>query len=75
MVSRPERATDCSSKRGPQFGGIFGIRIADNANQNNKSQAILAFSYSPPKGVTDSSTILAGTRFFSPDEVEVFYLA
>lgn len=75
MVSRPERAIYCSSKRGPQFGGFLGIRIADNANQNNKSKAILAISYSPPNGVTDSSTILAGTRFFSPDEVEVFYLA
>ena len=25
-------------------------------------------------GVTDQHTILAGTRYFSPDEIEVFYL-
>ena len=75
MVSRPERAIYCSSKLGPKFGGVYGIRIVDNANQNNESQARLAVSYSPPNGVTDRSTILSGTRFFSPDEVEVFYLA
>ena len=32
-------------------------------------------SYSLPNGVTDRFTILAGTHYFSPDEVEVFYLA
>ena len=28
-----------------------------------------------PNGVTDRFTFLAGTDYFSPDEVEVFYLA
>ena len=31
-------------------------------------------SYSVPSGVQDRKTILAGTYYFTPDEVEVFYL-
>ena len=30
-------------------------------------------SYSVPSGVQDKYTILAGSRYLSPDEVEVFY--
>ncbi|CAH3116517.1 unnamed protein product [Porites lobata] len=60
---------------GPTFGGGHDIYIADNANQNANSYANFGTSYSLPNGITDSSTILAGTRYFSPDEVEVFYLA
>ena len=62
------------STNGPTFGG-HDIYIADNANQNANSYASLGAYYSIPNGVTDSSTILAGTSHFSPDEVEVFYLA
>ena len=64
----------CGSTYGPTFGG-HDIYIPDNANQNANSYASLDISYSIPNGVTDSSTILAGTSYFSPDEVEVFYLA
>ena len=60
---------------GPTFGGGHDIYIPDNANQNANSYANFGTSYSLPNGITDSSTILAGTRYFSPDEVEVFYLA
>ena len=60
---------------GPTFGGGHDIYIADNANQNANSYANFGTSYSLPNGITDSSTILAGTRYFSPNEVEVFYLA
>ena len=60
---------------GPTFGGGHDIYIADNANQNTNSYTDFGTSYSLPNEVTDSSTILAGTRYFSPDEVEVFYLA
>ena len=60
---------------GPTFGGGHDIYIAGNANQNANSYANFGNSYSLPNGITDSSKILAGTRYFSPDEVEVFYLA
>ena len=63
------------SSYGPTFGGGHDIRIAGSANQNTNSYTNFGSSYSLPNGVTDRLTILAGTRSFSPDEVEVFYLA
>ena len=63
------------SSYGPTFGGGHDIHIADNANQNTGSYTNFGFSYSLPNGVTNPSTILAGTYTFSPDDVEVFYLA
>ena len=63
---------------GPSAGPIFGwgdIFIANNANQDTYSFTYFGSSYSLPNGVTDHLTILAGTCYFSPDEVEVFYLA
>ena len=59
---------------GPTFGGGHDIYIADNANQNANSYTNFGSSYSLPNEVADSYTILAGARYFSPDEVEVFYL-
>ena len=60
---------------GPTFGAGYDIHIADNANQNNNSYTHFGSSYSLPNGVTNRLTILAGTYRFSPEEVEVFYLA
>ena len=68
-------AIHSGSGQGPFFGGGYDIYIANNANQNSKSHTNFGHSYSPPNGVTDRLTILAGTHLFSPDEVEVFYLA
>ena len=62
----------------PSDGPVFGpgdILIADNASQNTHSFTDFGRSYSLPNGVTNGRTILAGTYHFSPDEVEVFYLA
>ena len=61
---------------GPSFGSGCDLYIANNANQNTYSSTYyFGSSYSLPNGVTDHRTILAGTSYFSPDEVEVFYLA
>ena len=61
---------------GPTFGGGHDLYIADNASRNtNSATSSFGHSYSLPNGVTHSSTILAGSTNFSPDEVEVFYLA
>ena len=63
---------------GPSYGPMFGsgdILIADYASQNTHSYTYFGLYYSLPNGVTDRLTILAGTFTFSPDEVEVFYLA
>ena len=73
--SQSSYAIYCGSIYGPVFGWGGGILIADNANQNTNSFTNFGQSYSLPNGVTDRRTILAGTYNFSPDEVEVFYLA
>ena len=73
MVKRPFHATFRGSSSGPLFGGGSDISIADNANSNTNSFTAFGYSYSVPSGVKDRYTILAGTTYFSPDEVEVFY--
>ena len=62
--------------RGSWYGPAFGqdIYIANNANSNSNSYACLGRFYPAPAAVQDLNTILAGTEYFSPDEVEVFYL-
>ena len=73
LVNRPSRAI----YRSPYYGPTFGrgdICIANNANSTNLSFTDFEYSYQLPSGVHNKRTILAGTYFFSPDEVEVFYL-
>ena len=66
------------SSSGPNFS--FHIYIADNADSNGNSAAGLEFHgvdigfYPVPTAVTNQYTVLAGSWYFSPDEVEVFYL-
>ena len=61
-----------NSYYGPRFGSDVSIR--DNADRDSKSKALLRKYYSVPPAVKDRYTVLAGTEYFSPDEVEVFYL-
>ena len=64
------RAIYRSSYYGPHFGSSVYI---DDSNRN--SRARLGYRYSVPPAVQDSDTVLAGAfKYFSPDEVEVFYL-
>ena len=67
----------CSSY-GPTFGGGHDIHIANNAASNTNSETNLGCEYSPPPGnsyrSSFSQSFLAGqSRYFRPDEVEVFY--
>ena len=71
-VKRPDLAIRRSSWFGPAFG--FDIIIANNANNNSYSFAGLGIAYPAPAGVQNPDTILAGTEYISPDEVEVLYL-
>ena len=71
-VRKPDGAIYRGSGYGPWFG--FDIYIADYANSNSRSFASLGRFYPAPAAVQDPDTILAGTLYFSPDEVEVFYL-
>ena len=74
LVTRPGSAIYRSSSYGPIFGGGHDIFIKDNANSNTNSFTNFGHSYSIPSGIKDRKTILAGTYYFTPDEVEVFYL-
>jgi len=76
MVADPSRAVYRYSGYGPTFGRGFDIYIANNANSNTRSHSDFGeYSvYSVPSEVQDHHTILAGSRNFTPDEVEVFYL-
>ena len=76
MVANPSNAIDRCSGCGPTFGNGDDIHISNNANSNTGSYTDFGQhnAYSVPSGVQDQYTILAGTRNFTPDEVEVFYL-
>jgi len=75
MVTNPTYAIYRFWGYGPTFGGGHDIYIANNANSNTNSHSDFGeYSiYSVPSGVQDHHTILAGSRNFTPDEVEVFY--
>ena len=70
------RRTDSAIYRGSWLGPVFGydIYIANNANSNSNSYANLDWHYPAPAAVQNPKTVLAGTEYFSPGEVEVFYL-
>jgi len=76
MVTIPSHAIYRSSSYGPTFGGGHDIYIANNANSNTNSFSDFGENnyYSAPGGIQNKYKILAGTRYFTPDEVEVFYL-
>ncbi|KAL9961665.1 hypothetical protein ACROYT_G030657 [Oculina patagonica] len=76
MVKSSQYAIYRNSGYGPTFGYGFDISIVNNANSNTKSYTSFGHgdSYSVPSGVQSKYTILAGTQYFTPDEVEVFYL-
>ena len=74
MVTDPSHAVYRTSIYGPMFGYEYDIFIADNANSNSNSYSYFGNSYSVPSGVQDTKTILAGTNYFTPDELEVFYI-
>ena len=67
------RAIERSSYYGPNFGQDLVIHV--EATRKRYSEASLGGYYSAPASVKDKGTILTGKHvYFSPDEVEVFYL-
>ena len=75
-ISNKEELAPFVSNWRPRYGPYFGenIYIANDANSNNNSYARLGSYYPAPDAVQNPNTILAGTEYFSPDEVEVFFL-
>ena len=85
-VKLPQTGKDSSNRRysiydyrskGPIFGGGFDICISNYASSNRNSYSNLGYTYSPPSGYsygsTFAETFLAGSKNFTPDEVETFY--
>ena len=62
------------SNYGPIFGGGADILIANNAAYSSSSYSSFS-TYSPPSGYNSSgsSSFLAGSYFFTPDEIETFF--
>ena len=59
--------------RGSDTGPVFGQDLSIDLN-HMIVETFLGTYYSAPPAVKDQYTVLAGTRLFSPDEVEVFFL-
>lgn len=76
MVKKPHEAIYRGASYGPTFGPGWDIYIANNANSNINSHTDFGDqdAYTIPSAVKDRYTVLAGTHYFSPDEVEVFHL-
>ncbi len=49
--------------------------MSNNAASNTDSYTNFGYTYQPPSGVSNRKTILAGTEYFPPAEVEVFDLS
>ena len=58
---------------GPIFGNGHDLVIENNAASNTGSYTDFGMGYQAPSGVVNPKTVLAGSRDFTPDEVEVFY--
>jgi hypothetical protein len=58
---------------GPLFGERNDIYISDYAGSSTISESSIS-TYQAPSGVSDPYTILAGTHYFQPSEVEVFHI-
>ena len=62
---------------GPMFGAGNDILISDNSNMNTDSFSNLGFTYTHPEytiGSEKAQAILAGSRNFQVQEIEVFQL-
>ena len=73
-----EYALRHNSDYGPTFGGGHDLKISNNANSNTDSYTRFGCTYQPPPGYTynaaNTKALLADTFYFTPSEVEVFYL-
>ena len=71
-------ALNHNSAYGPTFGYGHDLCISNNANSNNNSNTNFGSTYQLPPGYTfnaaNTNALLAGTYYFTPSEVEVFYL-
>ncbi|XP_028408702.1 uncharacterized protein LOC114531261 [Dendronephthya gigantea] len=70
-----DHAIYAASHYGPTFGRGHDIFISNNAASNVASNTQFNnLNYQTPPGVSNPQTILAGTSYFTPSEIEVFYI-
>ena len=78
VYQKSHNALNHNSAYGPTFGYGHDLCISNNANSNTHSYINFGFTYQPPPGyavgTTKAKTLFAGTNYFTPSEVEVFYL-
>ncbi|XP_046861387.1 uncharacterized protein LOC124454657 [Xenia sp. Carnegie-2017] len=79
-VVRRNKAMYTVKQVGPIFGNGHDLHISNDANTNFKSHTgKFGYSYRLPNGYSFNSTktqvLLAGSYYFTPDEVEVFYFS
>jgi hypothetical protein len=67
-------AISARTRAGPIFGKRHDIHIYSDAGSNTNSHTNFNQSYQAPSGVSDASTILAGTQYFQPSEIEVLHI-
>jgi hypothetical protein len=65
-------AIRCYPNHGPSFGGGHDLHINHKANGNQESYSNFGKSYQPPPGTAQDDSLLAGSRSFTPTEIEVF---
>jgi hypothetical protein len=70
-----DAAINRDSGEGPSFG-LEDLVIANNAGSNGFSIAYIGESYPPGYtfGQSNTRSLLAGSYYFSPSEVEVLYI-
>ena len=59
--------------RGPTFGGGHDLYIPDHAVSNQASFTNFGHTYQPPSEPTNTESLLAGSKYFIPSEIEVLY--
>ena len=66
------------TRYGPTFGYGYDLFIVNNAGSNTNSYTSFGSSYKLPPGYsydqTNTRSLLAGSHYFTPSEVEVLYL-
>ena len=66
------------SGSGPTFGYGHDLFIASGAGSSTSSHTYFGYTYNLPHGYTieeiNTDSLLGGSRYFTPSEVEVLYL-
>ena len=74
---RNGHAIYCDPSWGAIFAGGCDLAIANNANTNQNSGSNLGHTYQPPAGyqcnTPQTQSLFAGSKHFTPTEIEVFY--